>query len=104
MIAVTAAGPTLDAAVDPQFGRWPYFVVIDSETGSFEALKNTFTQGRQAGVQSARMIASKGAKVLHNGKCGPSALRNSSISGLFDVVGSRPKSGDWPELATCGWR
>jgi len=74
-IAVTAAGPTLDADVDPQFGRCPYFVVIDPKTGSFAALKNTFTQGRQAGVQSARMIASKGAKVLLTGKCGSSALR-----------------------------
>lgn len=36
-IAVTAAGPKLDADVDPQFGRCPYFVVIDPKTGSFEA-------------------------------------------------------------------
>lgn len=81
-IAVTAAGPTLGAAVDPQFGRCPYFVVIDPKTGEFEALKNTFTQGRQAGVQSARMIASKGAKWLLTGKCGPSALRALSSEGI----------------------
>jgi predicted Fe-Mo cluster-binding NifX family protein len=86
-IAVTAAGATLDSAVDPQFGRCPYFVVIDLKTGSFEALKNTYTQGRQAGVQSARMIASKGAKVLLTGKCGPSALRALSAERIEVVSG-----------------
>jgi len=104
-IAVTAAGPTLDADVDPQFGRCLYFVVIDPKTGSFEALKNTFTQGRQAGVQSAQMIASKGAKVLLTGKCGPSALRAlsaervkvvSNCSGTVREVVAQYKAGKLP--------
>lgn len=80
-IAVTAAGPSLDADVDPQFGRCPYFVVIDLETGSFEALKNA-PGVRQAGVQSARTIASKGATVLLTGNCGANALRALSAEGI----------------------
>jgi len=34
-ICVTAAGNTLDAAVDPRFGRTAHFIVVDSETMSF---------------------------------------------------------------------
>ena len=28
-IAITASEPTLEAAVDPRFGRCPYFLVVD---------------------------------------------------------------------------
>ena len=31
-IAITATGPTLDAEVDPRFGRCQYFIVVDPET------------------------------------------------------------------------
>jgi predicted Fe-Mo cluster-binding NifX family protein len=86
-IAVTAAQPSLDAAVEPRFGRCPYFVLVDPETGAFEALKNTNTDGRGAGVQSARMIASKGAKVLLTGKCGASAVRALSTERIEVVEG-----------------
>ena len=86
-IAVTAAKPSLDAAVDPRFGRCPYFVLVEPETGAFEALKNTNTDGRGAGVRSARMIASKGAKVLLTGKCGASALRALSTERIEVVEG-----------------
>lgn len=86
-IAVTATKPSWDAAVDPRFGRCPYFVVVDSAAGSFEALPNTNTDGRGAGVQSARMIAAKGATVLLTGKCGPSALRALSAERIEVVEG-----------------
>jgi predicted Fe-Mo cluster-binding NifX family protein len=86
-IAVTAVGPSLDAAVDPRFGRCRYFVIVDSETGTIETLENTNVSGRGAGVQSAQMIASKGAKVLLTGKCGPSASRALSAAGIQVVSG-----------------
>jgi predicted Fe-Mo cluster-binding NifX family protein len=56
-------------------------------------------------VQSARMIASKGAKVLLTGKCGPSALRAlsaeridvvSGCSGTVSEVLERYKAGKLP--------
>jgi len=31
-VAVSATGPTLDAEVDPRFGRCPYFGIIDPDT------------------------------------------------------------------------
>lgn len=40
-IAVSATSGSLDAQIDPRFGRCPYFVIVDSETMGFEALPNT---------------------------------------------------------------
>jgi len=37
-IAISATGPTLDAEVDPRFGRCQYFIIVDPETMEFEAL------------------------------------------------------------------
>lgn len=39
-LAVTTAEPSLDARVDPRFGRCPYFIVVETEDFSFEALEN----------------------------------------------------------------
>ena len=82
-IAVTAVEPSLDSAVDPRFGRCPHFVLVDVEQGTFEAFKNTnATTGGHAGGPSAKMIASKGAKVVLTGKCGPNAFRALSAAGI----------------------
>ena len=82
-IAVTVAESSLDAAVDPRFGRCPYLILVDSESESFEALKNTNAdRGNAAGVQSAKMIAAKGVKVLLTGKCGPKAMDELAAAGI----------------------
>ena len=39
-IAVSSTGPELDDLVDPRFGRCSYYVVVDPETLSFEAVPN----------------------------------------------------------------
>ena len=39
-ICVSATTNSLDAPVDPRFGRCPYFVIVDSETVQYEAILN----------------------------------------------------------------
>lgn len=39
-IAVSAGQPSLDAPVDPRFGRCAYFIIVDPETWEFEAVEN----------------------------------------------------------------
>ena len=73
IIAVTAVEPSLDAVVDPRFGRCPYFVLVDTEGKMLEAVKNTSTTRGNAGVQATEMLVKKGVKVLLTGQCGPSA-------------------------------
>ena len=36
-IAISATGSTLDAEVDPRFGRCQYFILAEPETMKFEA-------------------------------------------------------------------
>ena len=87
-IAVTATEPSLDAAVDPQFGRCCCFVLADAEQGTFEALDNTNADtGGGAGIQAAQMIAAKGANALLTGSCGPDAFRTLSAAGIRVILG-----------------
>ena len=56
-IAVTATEPSLDGAVDPRFGRCPYFVIVETDDLVFEAVDNpNVTLGGGAGIQSAQFM------------------------------------------------
>ena len=37
-IAISSTGPDLDAQVDPRFGRCEYFLIVELDDMSFEAL------------------------------------------------------------------
>jgi predicted Fe-Mo cluster-binding NifX family protein len=87
-VAVTAVAASLDAAVDPRFGRCAYFVIVDLEEGTVETLDNANAAARgHAGAQSAQLIASKGATVLLTGKCGPTASSALAKQGIQVVSG-----------------
>lgn len=86
-IAVTAMEPSLDAAVDPQFGRCRYFLLVDADRDAFEVVENTNTAGGNAGGQAADLIAKKGAKVLLTGKCGANASGALAAAGIQVVPG-----------------
>ena len=74
-VAVSANGDQLDSAIDERFGRCAYFLIVDTEDMSFEAFSNeSGIFGGEAGIQSARFIASKGAQFLITGNCGPEAI------------------------------
>ena len=60
-IAVSAAGNTLDAPVDPRFGRCANFLIVDTDNNTFEAFGNDAgALGGGAGIQAAQFVASKG--------------------------------------------
>jgi predicted Fe-Mo cluster-binding NifX family protein len=88
-MCVTAAGSTLDAAVDPRVGRAAYFVIVDSETMAFEAVPNTAAGAMSgAGIQAAQEIARKGVSVLITGNVGPNAFQALASAGIKIVVGA----------------
>ena len=73
-VAVTATGPSLDAALDPRFGRCPCFVLVETDDMTFETVENgNSSLGGGAGIQSARLMAQKGVKAVLTGNCGPNA-------------------------------
>jgi predicted Fe-Mo cluster-binding NifX family protein len=87
-LAVTAPAPSLDAAVDPRFGRCAYFVVVDPETMQFEGLENANAGSPQgAGIATAQMIAGKGVEAVLTGNCGPNAYQALEAAGVKVVTG-----------------
>jgi len=91
-IAVSSTGQTLESAVEARFGRCPYFLIVDPATMEFEAIANASAkQGGGAGIQSAQLMAEKGASVVLTGRCGPNALKvfeEADIQVVTDVAGS----------------
>jgi predicted Fe-Mo cluster-binding NifX family protein len=82
-IAVSAVTESLDAQIDPRFGRCPCFVIVDSETMGFEAIPNTSQSAPSgAGIQAAQTIANKGVKLLLTGRVGPNAFQVLSSAGV----------------------
>ena len=87
-IAVTATEPSLDAEVDPRFGRCPYFLVVDTETMDLEVVENpNVSLGGGAGTQSAQLVAEKDVKFVLTGNCGPNAHQALSAVGISVIVG-----------------
>jgi len=88
-IAVSSSGSNLDSQVDPRFGRCAYFVIVETDDMSFEAFDNeNIALGGGAGIQSAQFVASKGAKAVITGNCGPNAVQTLSVSRIDVFVGN----------------
>lgn len=82
-IAVSSTGTDLDARVDPRFGRAQHLIVVDTDSLAFEAVANpNVTAGGGAGIQTAQIIASKGAEAVLTGNCGPNAYRTLAAAGI----------------------
>jgi predicted Fe-Mo cluster-binding NifX family protein len=88
-ICVTATANSLDAQIDPRFGRCSYLVIVDSETMQFEAIPNMAAGAAGgAGIQAAQTIANKGVKLLITGNVGPKAFQALSAAGIEIVTGA----------------
>ncbi len=87
-VAVSATGPSLDAEVDPRFGRCQYLIAADTDTMEFEATENTnIMAGGGAGISSGQMVANMGVQVVLTGNCGPNAYQTLSAAGIQVITG-----------------
>jgi predicted Fe-Mo cluster-binding NifX family protein len=94
-IAISASSPTLDAEVDPRFGRCRYFIVVNPETLEFEAVDNADAMSSGgAGISAAQAIASKGVEAVLTGNCGPNAYQVLSPAGIKVITGVSGKVKD----------
>ena len=87
-IAVSASNGGLDAAVDPRFGRCPYFMIVDSETMHSDVVPNesgNMTDG--AGIQAAQAVVGHGVQVVLTGNIGPNAYQALTATGIKIVTG-----------------
>ena len=103
-IAVTSSGPTLDDQIDPRFGRASLFLVIDTETGTIEAVDNkqNLQAAQGAGIQAAETVVEQGAEVAITGHCGPNAFRTLSAGGVKIIIGAAGTVGEVVEKFKAG--
>ncbi|NEV63668.1 NifB/NifX family molybdenum-iron cluster-binding protein [Thiorhodococcus minor] len=88
-ILATSTGTELDSAIDPRFGRSPYFALIDQDTGALEAIPNPFLDAASgAGTQAAQWVLEQGVSLLLTGRCGPKAAAVLDGSGVRVVEGA----------------
>ena len=87
-IAISATSDSLDAQIDPRFGRCEYFVIVDIETMKFEALPNKSRSAMSgAGIQAAQAIANRGVQAVLTGNVGPNAFQVLSSAGIDVTTG-----------------
>ena len=76
-IIITATQDSLQAKVDPRFGRATFFCCYDMENNTAEFIPNeqALDSPAGAGIQAARTAASTGAQILITGHVGPKAFK-----------------------------
>lgn len=86
-ICITTKGNTLNAPIDPTFGRAQVFLFVDPETREVEAIAN-MPGAHGAGVQAAQMMVEHGAKTVLTGNVGPNAFQGLSAAGIAIYIGA----------------
>ena len=88
-VAVSSQGTDLASAVDPRFGRAPYFVIVDTDSDQVEAVDNeqNLNAPQGAGIQSAQCVINQGVEAVVTGHCGPNAFRTLSAAGIALYLG-----------------
>lgn len=83
-VAITTDGNSLEAALDPRFGRAARFLIVDTETQEFGVAENTrnLNAVQGAGIQTALKAAESGVSAVLTGHCGPKAFRVLSEAGI----------------------
>lgn len=89
-VLVTTTGKTLDARLDPRFGRAELFAVIDTDTNQFEVVSNNEAReaSQGAGIQASELAARLGVKVVITGHCGPKAFAALKAAGIEVMSGA----------------
>lgn len=82
-IAISTLTASMDAELDPRFGRAQNYVIVDSETEEWEAVANpAVSAGGGAGIQAAQFVANQGVKAVISGAFGPNAFNTLGAAGI----------------------
>lgn len=76
-VVISASAESLDAPVDPRFGRCASLIVVDTETREIVGGgRNAFAaQAGGAGTQAAQWVVEQGAGAVLTGNLGPNAFQ-----------------------------
>ncbi|MCI5122834.1 MAG: dinitrogenase iron-molybdenum cofactor biosynthesis protein [Candidatus Electrothrix sp. AUS4] len=82
-LCITATGNDLNAATDAAFGRAPWFMLVDTETGTSEGIENSTAQSSQgAGIAAAQTMTEHEVDAVLTGRLGPKAKAALEASGV----------------------
>ncbi len=83
-VVVTAKLGELGSVIDPRFGRAPWLVAVDTETGEMTAHDNQQATGAAhgAGTRAAQIAIDLGAQAVITGNIGPNAYRALKAAGI----------------------
>ncbi len=75
-VAVTAQHSDLKSQIGPHFGRAPFFLVVDTQSGEYTTHANAVSgeAAHAAGIQAATAIVSWDARAVITGNIGPKAF------------------------------
>ena len=90
-IAITGQGKDLSSYIDPRFGRAKWLIVVDTDTGDFEAHDNSVNLNavQGAGIQTAQNIANLGVEAVISGNVGPNAFKTLNAAGISIFIAEK---------------
>lgn len=83
IICITARSTGMDAPVEERFGRAPYFVFVETETGKAESVENLLVDAAGGvGPRAVQMLAEHSATVVITGQVGGNAAKALEAGGI----------------------
>ncbi len=76
-IAITAQDKELSSEIDLRFGRAKWLILVDTESGDFQAHDNAVNvnAAQGAGIQTGGNVANLGVEAVITGNVGPNAFK-----------------------------
>lgn len=82
-IILSAASPSIDAPIDPRFGRGAYLIVVDPNTMEWTAHPNPGVGASGgAGTLTAQFVAQQQVRTVVSGDFGPNAYATLQAAGV----------------------
>ncbi|WP_292406282.1 MULTISPECIES: NifB/NifX family molybdenum-iron cluster-binding protein [unclassified Methanoculleus] len=83
IVCITARAAGTDAPVEQRFGRAPYFVFVDTETGKSKSVENPLIDATGGvGPRAVQVLAEHDAAALITGQIGGNAARALEAGGI----------------------
>ncbi len=88
-VCITVSEKSIDAQLDPRFGRCRFLMFVDPVSLEMEAVDNPgFEAVHGAGVQAAQIVIDKGAEAIITGNIGPNAYQVLNLAGIKVITGA----------------
>ena len=103
-VVITAQGNELSSEIDLRFGRAKWLIVVDSETGDFQAHDNAVNvnAAQGAGIQTGRNIANLGGEAVITGNVGPNAFKTLNAAGVKILLAEKQTVAEAIDLFKAG--